>query len=138
MNIRPALLWKHCAALAIMALLLAGCKQGADAFFSGRPSEHAMVHNRIIAGGLEEMLVLLRVPARFPDASVSHIGNWQESTIAWWWHAEKHDLMLAAFGRLTPTERAALKTWVAVKIPGRSGQKAKALAEMEMAINSMP
>lgn len=138
MNIRPSLWWKHCAVLAIITLLLTGCKQGADAFFSGRPSEHAMVHNRIIAGGLEEMLVLLRVPARFPDATVPHIANWQESAIAWWWHPEKHNLMVAAFGKLTPAERGALKTWVAVKIPDRSGTKAKALAEMEMAINSMP
>jgi hypothetical protein len=48
--------------------LLAGCKESADGFFSGRPSGMAMVHNRIIGGPPEAMLELLRVPSRFPDA----------------------------------------------------------------------
>lgn len=129
---------KLCLMLVISALFLAGCKQGADAFFSGRPSGISMVHNRIIAGGLEEMVALLRVPARFPDANVSHIANWQESAIAWWWHAEKHNLMIAAFGKLTPEEMSALKVWVGVKIQDRSENKARALDEMERALKAIP
>jgi hypothetical protein len=118
------------------ATLFAGCKEGAEEFFSGRPSEMAMVHNRIIAGPPEAMVELLRVPSRFPDATESHIANWQESVIAWWWHPEKHDLMIASFGKMSREEVHALRDWVRVRHKHRSKEKARALDEIEVAINA--
>ena len=118
------------------ATLLAGCEEGAEKFFSGRPSEMAMVHNRIIAGPPEAMVELLRVPSRFPDATESHIAIWQESVIAWWWHPEKHKLMIASFGKMSREEMYALRNWVRVRDKYRSKEKAKALDEIEVAINT--
>jgi hypothetical protein len=117
--------------------LLAGCKEGADKFFSGRPSEMAMVHNRIIGGPPEAMIELLRVPSRFPDATESHIANWQESAIAWWWNPEKHELMIASFEKISRQDMHALRTWIQVRDKHRSKEKAKALDEIEVAINAI-
>ena len=47
--------------LVAAATFFTGCKEGAEEFFSGRPSEMSMVHNRIIAGPPEAMIELLRV-----------------------------------------------------------------------------
>ena len=116
-------------------VLLAGCKKGADEFFSGRPSEMAMVHNRVIGGPPEAMLELLRVPSRFPEATDAHIADWQESAIAWWHHPEKRGLMAASFGTLSREERHALRNWVRVRDQHRSKEKAKVLDEVEVAIN---
>jgi hypothetical protein len=118
------------------ATILGGCKEGAEEFFSGRPSEMAMVHNRIIAGPPEAMIDLLRVPFRFPDATESHIADWQESVIAWWWHPEKHELMIASFQKITREEAYALRDWVRVRHGHRSKEKAKALDEIEAAIDA--
>jgi hypothetical protein len=122
--------------LVAAATLFAGCKDGAEEFFSGRPSEMAMVHNRIIGGPPEAMVELLRVPSRFPDATESHIASWQESVIAWWWHPEKHEVMIASFGKMSREEVHALRDWVRVRHKYRSKEKAKALDEIEVAINS--
>ena len=116
--------------------LFAGCKEGADEFFSGRPSEMAMVHNRVIGGPPEAMVELLRVPSRFPDAMESHIANWQESVIAWWQNPEKHELMIALFGKISHEEMHALRTWVRVRDTYRSKEKAQVLDEIEVAINA--
>ena len=96
----------------LASLGLAGCPQGAEAFFSGRPSGMSMVHNHIIGGPPETILDLLRVPGRFPDARPEHIELWQESVIAWWAHADKQAQMLTYAPRLTPTEARALKIWL--------------------------
>jgi hypothetical protein len=125
-------------ALLAAAVLLAGCQESAEDFFSGRPSEMAMVHNRIIGGPPEAMLDLLRVPARFPDAKEAHIANWQESVIAWWRHAEKHEVMRASLPHLTPSETQALRAWVRVRDPHRSREKAHDLDEVAAAIEAAP
>lgn len=116
--------------------LLAGCKKGADEFFSGRPSEMAMVHNRVIGGPPEAMVELLRVPSRFREATDAHIADWQESAIAWWQNSEKHGLMVASLGKLSREEMHALTNWVRVRDKHRSKQKAKVLDEIEVAINA--
>jgi hypothetical protein len=118
--------------------LFAGCKEGADKFFSGRPSEMAMVHNRIIGGPPEAMVELLRVPFRFPDATEAQIGNWQESVIAWWQSPEKHDVMVASFGKISREEIHALRSWVRVRDKNRSKEKAQILDEIVAAINGSP
>ncbi len=122
--------------LVVAAAFFTGCKEGADKFFSGRPSEMSMVHNRIIGGRPEAMVELLRVPSRYPDATESHVAMWQESVIAWWWHPEKHELMTAALGKLSPAELSALRNWVRIRDKYRSKEKAKALDEIEAALNA--
>jgi hypothetical protein len=121
-----------------MALPLAGCKDGADAFFSGRPSEMSMAHNRIIAGTPEAMVELLRVPSRFPDAKESHIANWQESAIAWWGRADKRGAMIASATKLSRQEAQALKAWLRLRDGQRSAEKARALDEIEAALTLLP
>lgn len=96
----------------------------------------AMVHNRIIGGPPEAMVELLRVPLRFPDATNSHIANWQESVIAWWRNPEKHELMIASFGKLSPEEMHTLRNWVRVKDKHQSKEKAQILDEIAGAINA--
>ena len=117
-------------------LFVAGCKENADSFFSGRPSEMAMVHGRIIGGPPETMIELLRVPARFPDATEPQIANWQESAIAWWWHPEKRHVMIASFEKISLEEKNTLKNWVQVRDGNLSKEKEEALDEIEMAINA--
>lgn len=59
--------WNPCATtipdylLMVAATLFAGCKKGAEQFFSGRPSEMSMLHNRIIGGPPATIVELLRV-----------------------------------------------------------------------------
>lgn len=120
----------------VAALLFAGCNESADEFFSGRPSEMSMVHNRIIAGQPEAMVELLRVPSLFPDATESHIANWQESVIAWWLHPEKHELMKTSFGKISREEINALRNWVRTRGKNLSNEKTSALDEIEKAINA--
>jgi hypothetical protein len=122
--------------LVVVSTLFAGCKKSAEEFFSGRPSEMAMVHNRIIAGPPEAMVELLRVPSRFPDATESHIADWQESVLAWWWNPEKHGVMIASFGKMSREEVHALRDWVRVRHKNRIKEKADALDEIEVAINA--
>jgi hypothetical protein len=122
--------------LVVAATLFAGCKKGAEQFFSGRPSEMSMVHNRIIGGPPETMVELLRVPSRFPDATEAHIADWQESVIAWWLNPEKHALMMASFGKISSAEMQALRNWVQVRDKYRSKEKAKVLDEIGAAINA--
>ena len=95
-----------------------------------------MVHNRIIGGPPETMLELLRVPIRFPGATVAHIADWQESVIAWWWHADRHALLVESLGGITTEETRVLLVWLRVEAPGRSVQKAAALKEIEAAANA--
>ena len=116
--------------------LFGACKEGADKFFSGRPSEMAMVHNRIIGGPPEAMVELLRVPSRFPDATESHIADWQESVIAWWRNPDKHQLMIASFGKISGDEMHALRNWVRVSDKNRSKEKAQVLDEIVVAIKA--
>jgi hypothetical protein len=128
---------RHLTLLLVAAVtLFAGCKEGADEFFSGRPSDMAMVHNRVIGGPPEAMVELLRVPSRFPNATESHIANWQESVIAWWRNPEKHKLMIASFGNISREEMHALKNWVRVRDKYRSKEKARVLDEIEVAIHA--
>ena len=114
-------------------LLLAACRESADNFFSGRPSGMAMAHNRIIGGPPETMVALLQIPSRFPDATVAHIADWQESVIAWWGNVEKHDLLVESFRKITPEETHTLLTWLQVEAPSRSVPKAAALKELAAA-----
>jgi hypothetical protein len=125
--------------LLIFAFLtgLSACRQSADEFFSGRPSGMATVHNRIIGGSPETMVALLQVPARFPDATAAHIADWQESVIAWWGNAEKHDLLVASLGKITPEEARVLLSWVLVETPYRSVPKAAALKEIAAAVREV-
>jgi len=124
-------------AFVVASPLLAGCKSDAASFFSGRPSEMSMVHNRIIAGPPEAMVELLRVPSRFADATESHITDWQESVIAWWWHAEKRELMITSLNKITSEELFALRFWVRVENKNRNEKRAQALHEIEMAIDAI-
>ena len=124
-------------ALVVAAMLLVGCKEGAEEFFSGRPSEMAMVHNRIIGGPPETMIELLRVPSRFPDATEAHIADWQGSVIAWWGHPEKHELMIASFGKISRNEMYTLKVWVRVRDKNQTKNNSLILNEIEDALNAV-
>ena len=125
-------------ALAVTAMLLAGCKEGAEEFFSGRPSEMSMVHNRIIGGPPETMIELLRVPSRFPDATETHIADWQGSIIAWWGHPEKRELMITSFGKISRNEMYTLKVWVRVRDKNQTKDNSLILNEIEAALNAVP
>ena len=98
----------------------------------------AMVHNQVIAGGPEAMLELLRVPSRFPDARESHVANWQESMIAWWWSPEKRPQMTVSFGRVSREEMRSMRSWLQVRDKERSREKARALDEIEDALKAFP
>ncbi len=123
-------------ACALAAAVLLGCKPGADEFFSGRPSKMAMVHNQILTGSPETMLELLRVPSRFPDASEAHIGQWQASAVAWWRHPQKHQVMNAAFKKLSRDEAAALRKWLRVRGKSQPLGELRALQEIEAAVTA--
>jgi hypothetical protein len=56
--------------------------------------------------------------------------------IAWWWNADRHDLLIASLRKLTPEESRVLLDWVRVEAPSRSEKKATALGEIEAAINA--
>jgi hypothetical protein len=119
----------------LATLVVAGCKQSADDFFSGRPSDMSMVHNRVIGGPPEAMVELLRVPVRFPDAKEGHVADWQESAIAWWRNPQGKPVMLASLGKISTEEADALRRWVRVRDPHRSKEKAQTLEEIEAAMS---
>ncbi len=123
-------------ALIVGTILSAGCKDDAASFFSGRPSEMDMVHNRIIAGPPESMIELLRVPSRFPDATEAQISDWQGSVIAWWRHPEKHELMLDSFGKLSRYEVHALQVWVRVRAKLQTEANSLTLSEIEAVLKA--
>jgi len=132
---------QHLTAIFILmagTMLLVGCTGDADDFFSGRPSEMAMVHNRIIAGPPESMIELLRVPSRFPDATETQISQWQESVIAWWRHPEKHELMIASFEKMSRNEMYTLGVWVRVRDKHQTKENSLILNEIEAALNEVP
>lgn len=124
--------------LVLATLLLAGCKDDADSFFSGRPSEMSMVHNRIIGGPPETMVELLRVPSRFPDANEAQISDWQGSVIAWWRNAEKHGLMVDSFAKISRHEMYELRVWVRVRDKFQTEANAKTLSEIDAALDALP
>ena len=121
--------------LIIATMLLVSCNNGADAFFSGRPSEMSMVHNKIIAGPPETMIELLRIPSRFPDATETHIASWQGSVIAWWMHPQKHELMIDSLGKISRNEMYTLEVWVRVRDKYQTKKNSLLLNEIEEAIN---
>lgn len=124
--------------LMVGTVLLVGCEQGADAFFSGRPSEMSMVHNRIIAGPPETMIELLRIPSRFPDATEAQIAHWQGSVIAWWRHPKKHELMITSFAKMSRNEMYTLRVWVRVRDKHQTKENSLLLNEIETALNAVP
>ena len=131
---------RACAVLTIFlgAGSLVGCEGGADAFSSGRPSEMAMVHNRIIGGPPESMTALLQVPSRFPDANEAQISQWQGSVIAWWRHPEKQGLMIDLFGKLSRNERYTSRVWLRVRDKYQTEENSLTLDEIEAALNAVP
>jgi hypothetical protein len=122
--------------LVTAAALIAGCKDGADAFFSGRPSEMSMVHNRIIGGPPEAMVELLRVPSRFPEATETQIALWQESALAWWLNPEGRGTMTRSFDTLARHEMHELRTWIRVRDKHRDREKAQVLDAIEAALDA--
>lgn len=137
-----AFMRKHCLftifALVVGIIFLTSCKENAHFFFSGRPSEMDMVHNRIIAGPPESMIELLKGPSRFPDATAAHISQWQGSVIAWWRHPRKHELMISSFGKLSRNEMYTLRIWVRVRDKNQSEANSLTLGEIEAVLNAMP
>jgi len=125
-------------ALVAGTVLTVGCKDDAASFFSGRPSEMAMVHNRIIAGPPESMIELLRVPSRFPEATEAHISDWQGSVIAWWRHLEKHELMVNSFEKISRNEMHTLRVWVRVRAKLQTEANSLTLTEIDAALNAVP
>jgi hypothetical protein len=116
----------------VLVVALAGCRETADRFFSGRPSGMAMAHNRVLEGSAESMVDLLRIPSRFPDATDAHKLDWQESVIAWW--GAKRELVLAALPKITAPEMKSLEDWAAVQNSSRGAQKAAAMAAFRDAL----
>lgn len=94
---------------------ISGCKEEADDFFEGRPSDIAMLHGKIGEGDPEALIELLRIPARFPDATESHIANWQGFIIVWWQYSDKRDQVIKSFGNLSSEETQALDSWILLK-----------------------
>jgi hypothetical protein len=122
----------------LTAVVSMGCKRGADAFFSGRPSGMSMVHNRIIGGGPETMDALLNVPSRFPDADDAQIGHWQDSVIAWWNHKDKHAVMVTAYSTLDTDEMRDFQKWLRVRGANQSDANATILNEIEKVLSTNP
>lgn len=112
------------------AAALAACQDSADSFFSGRPSGMAMAHNKVLDGAVESMVAMLRVPARFPGATIAHQLNWQESPIAWWGAPNGRERMLAAASRLSPSEAQQLDNWLAAGDASRTAKKRATLDEI--------
>lgn len=121
-------------ALLACAAALAGCQESADSFFSGRPSGMAIAHNKVLDGSVESKAELLRVPARFPDATDAHKLNWQESPIAWWGARNGRDRILAALPMLSAQELRRVELWLAVGDPSRPPLKAAVLNKMRRTI----
>jgi hypothetical protein len=121
----------------IALLLMLGCKNGAENFFSGRPSGMSMIHNQIADGSPDAMMALLKVPSRFPDAKNEHIADWQNSVVAWWQVAEKRQLMISVFTELTTNESAEVRKWVETKVQNTSEQKTKTLNGIKTSIASI-
>lgn len=111
--------------------LNSGCNDEADDFFSGRPSEMAMAHNRVIGGSSEAMIDLLKIPSRFPDATELHIALWQYSIVAWWRNNEKHELMKSSFNKISKNELYMLKVWVRVRDKHHTENNSITLSEIE-------
>jgi hypothetical protein len=129
---RPSLI------ILLISFLLFGCQESADDFFSGRPSEMSLVHGRIIGGPPETMLVLLKIPARFPDATLKHISNWQGSVIAWWIDAEKHNLMVESFSKISHNEMLCFKEWISVRYRFKPQEANQVLDQIEAYLNAAP
>jgi hypothetical protein len=123
--------------LLVGTIILAGCKNDADSFFSGRPSGMAMVHNQIIAGPPESLVELLRIPARFPQANSAQITDWQGSLIVWWKHPEKHELMISSFRKISRYELHNLIVWVRVRDMSQTVANSSALTDIEAALNAV-
>ncbi len=101
--------------LLIAVMIQQGCRDATDSFFSGRPSEMSMVHNRALDGRVESIIELLKVPNRFPNAKESHMINWQGSIIAWWQNENGRKRIVAAILKLTDIELESLEKWVSVR-----------------------
>lgn len=97
-----------------------------------------MVHNHINGGPPEATLVLLRVPARFPQARPAHVSDWQSSLIAWWRRADKAAQMRSQFSQLTPAEREALMRWVSTRDPVLPASGAATLTEVADVLRGTP
>lgn len=123
--------------LLVAIMFTTGCKKDADEFFLGRPSDLAMLNGRILSGGQEEMLELLRVPSRFPNAENHHVASWQGAMIAWWTNAEKREVMKKSFIKVNQDEMRMLKVWLRVRNVHLAGKKDQILDEIEAALNSI-
>ena len=108
---------KYYLVLISLAFFLSSCDASKDAnsFFNGRPSRMSRVSNAIIGGGVTEIIVLLKVPQCFPDASTYQIYDWQGAFVAWWEHKEKHNLVKSSLKSLSTREKEAIKEWLSVK-----------------------
>ena len=124
------------AVLFVFILLISGCRETADRFFSGRPSAMAMAHNRVLEGSLDSMIDLMRIPTRFPDAEPAHIYSWQESAIAWWRDAGGRERFVRAVSQLTPQEIDKLEIWIAARGDSTPAAKTATLEEIVQTIVS--
>jgi len=122
----------------IGTMVVAGCKHNADSFFSGRPSEMAMVHNQIIAGRPESMVELMKIPSRFPDATEAQISKWQGSMNAWWKHPQMHEVMVSSFQKMSRYELHNLMVWVRVRDKLHTKDDSLTLDEIEVALSAVP
>ena len=116
---------------------ISGCKEDADSFFLGRPSKLAMVNGRILSGGTDEMMELLKVPGRFQNAEKHHVASWQGSMITWWLHAEKREIMKKTFSRMTRDEVQVVKAWLSVRGIHLEGKQDATLVEIVGALDTI-
>ena len=121
--------------LAILALItmLAACRDAADDFFHGRPSDMAMAHNGALDGGVDSMRTILLIPSRLPDAREVHHAQWQESPIAWWMAPGGRSRIEQALRQLDRAQLAKLQTWLAAPEP-YGENKRRAIAELRQAV----
>jgi len=119
----------------LTAAIITGCGSDADNFFSGRPSEMSLVHNRVIAGGPEAMATLLKVPVQFPEANEAQIGMWQSSIIAWWRNANRKEEIESLFSEISRNEAYHLLLWVKVRTKHETTENSKTLTEIEIALS---
>lgn len=124
--------------LALLVILTAGCAEGADDFFTGRPSGMALAHNRVLDGSLASMAELLVIPARFPAATPVQRAQWQGSAAAWWAQPATRVRLLKAVQGLETRQRLALLAWLA-PLPDLTGPvTADGVAELARALEEAP
>ena len=96
----------------------------------------SLIHNRVLEGVQDSMVVLLKVASQFPDATDDNVSQWQNSVIAWWRVPEKRKMMTEAYKKLSKNEVSELNGWLKIRSSSVSETSIKTLVEIEHLIDT--